>query len=134
MLGRKPPAFRRRDERAFGDAEQRILRLEIAGRGKIGFVGRDQRHRMVVGKVDKRGLEPALALEAMALQLDIEPVSEHALEALQPRQSDVIHAGAERPIERACGAAGQREQTLAIVERVKTHVRFVAVLGVEPDL
>ena len=43
MLGRQAAAVGGADQRAFGDAQQRVVRLVIVGGGEIGLVGGDQR-------------------------------------------------------------------------------------------
>ena len=133
MLRGQAAAIGRGDEGALGDAEQRVLRLEIGRGGEIGLVGRDERKRMIVGQIDQRRLDRGFAVEAMALQLDIEPVAEQPLQPLQPREREIGHVQAERAVDRPGRAAGQRDQPFAIAQRIEFHMRLVAVLGIEPD-
>ena len=69
----------------------------------------------------------------MALQLDIEAVAEARLQPGEAGAGEVVGAGGEGSVERAGGAAGQRDQAVEVVERVVAHMRFVAVGRVEPD-
>ena len=77
MLGRQAPAVGRRHHRAFGDAEQRVMRFIVRRPGEIGFVGRDQGQADTVGESDELRLDRALAIEPVALDLDIEPRAEN---------------------------------------------------------
>ncbi len=72
VLGREAAAVGRREERALGDAEQRVMRLVVGAGGEIGLVGRDQRQAVPVGEVDQRRLDRGLGFDPVALELDIE--------------------------------------------------------------
>jgi len=63
MLRRQAAAVGGADQRAFGDAQQRVLRLVVGGGGEIGLVGGDQRQALRIGEPDQRRLDPALALD-----------------------------------------------------------------------
>ena len=63
-----------------GDAEQRVVGLVVVDGREERLVGGDERHALGVGEVDQRRLDGALLGEAVALQLDIEPVAERRLE------------------------------------------------------
>ncbi len=66
------------DQASAGDAEQRIMGFVIVGGGKIRLVGRDQREPLGISEIDQAAFGAALLLDAVALQLDIEPVPEQA--------------------------------------------------------
>ena len=66
------------DQTSAGDAEQRVMGLVIVGGGEMRLVGRHQRQALGVGQIDQAGFGAALLLDAVALQLDIEPVAEQA--------------------------------------------------------
>ena len=91
VLGREAAAVGGRNQRALGDAEQRVMRLVVAAGGEIGFVGRDQRQTVPVGEVDQRRFGRGLGFGPVALQFDIEtPVESHG-EALEPLLRQVGH-------------------------------------------
>ena len=113
MLGRQAPALGGRDHRAFGDAEQRVMRLVVRGVGEIGLVGRDQGQAETVGERDELRLDRALAVEPVALDLDIEPRAEDLGEALEPAFGEVAKSRPQRPVDRPGGAAGQRDEAFA---------------------
>src|SRR5437588_700876 len=68
------------DKTSAGDAEQRVMGFVIVRGREIGLIGRDDRKSLRIGEVDQRSLSAAFPFDAVALQLDIEPVAE------QPRQ------------------------------------------------
>ena len=70
------------DIASFGDAEQRVMRLEIVHAREIGLVGRDNGDVEVVGEREQKGLDRALLGQPVALELDVKPVAENALELL----------------------------------------------------
>ena len=113
MLRREPPALGGRDERALGDAEQRVVRLIVGG----GRRNRARWSRPAAGRAGRRGrsapARSALGLEPVALQFDIEPVAEGRGQALQAALGEIGHVRAERAVDRAGRAAGQRDQALA---------------------
>ena len=76
MLGAQPAALVDGDIAPFGDADQRVMRFEILLRGEIRFVGGDDRQVEVVSKIEQLRLDRPLLRQAVALQLDIEPVAE----------------------------------------------------------
>ena len=82
MLGRELPAIRLRHRPALGDADQRVMRLVIVGRAKIGLIGGDQRDVVRVGEIDQVRLGRALGRQAVALELDVKPVAEDLFERL----------------------------------------------------
>src|SRR5271156_3728246 len=88
---------------------------------------------MIVGQIDQRWLDRGFAVEAMALELDIEAVAEQPLQPPQPREREIGHVQAERAVDRPGRAAGQRDQTLAIAQRIEFHMRLLALPWVEPE-
>ena len=85
MLGAQPAPVVDRDIAPLGDADQRVMRLEIVARGEIGLVGRDERQVELVGELEQLRLDRALLRQAVALELDIEPVAEDRVQRLEPR-------------------------------------------------
>ena len=133
MLRRQAAAVGGADQRAFGDAQQRVLRLVVGGGGEIGLVGGDQRQALRIGELEQRRLDAALALQPVALQLDVEPAVEQRREPLQPRFREFRQAERQRPVDRPRRSAGQRDQALGFGERGEADMRLVAVGRVEPD-
>ncbi len=133
VLGRQAPPLRRRDQRPLGDAEQRIMRLVVGGVGKIRLVGRDQRDAETVGEIDERRLDRALALEPVALDLDIEPRVERVGEASEPALGEVGRSGSERPVDWSGGAAGERNEAVAFLQGGERDMRLVAIGRIAPQ-
>ncbi len=77
MIRRKLIAVGFGDQTTAGDAQQRVVGFVIVRGGKIRLVGRDQRKALCIGEIDQRAFRPALLLDAMTLQFDIEPVAEN---------------------------------------------------------
>ena len=100
------------DEPAFGDADQRVMRLVILAGGEERLVGGDERKPARIGELDQRRLDQALGRGAVALQLDIEPVAEQALQHLAAHARQAALAGGDRGIERPARAAGERDQAV----------------------
>ena len=59
------------------------MRLVVVGGGEIDLVGGDDRQRARVGEIEQLRLGLDLVLEAVALDLDVEPVAEDLLQPLQ---------------------------------------------------
>ena len=76
VLGRELAPVGLGHEPAFGDADQRVVRLVVLARGEERLVGGDQRDAARIGELDQRGFRGALGRGAVALQLDVEPVAE----------------------------------------------------------
>ena len=114
VLGREAAALGGRDQGALGDAQQRVVRLVVGARRRNRArwsrpaAGRARSARSIsAGSIATLGLEP------VALKLDIEPVAESCAQPPQPRLGEIGHVSAERPVDRAGRAAGQRDQALA---------------------
>ena len=112
MLGTQTPSLVDRDIAAFGDADQRIMRLEIIGAGEIGLVGRDDREVEVVSELEQLRLDRALLRQAVTLKLDIEPVAEDGVQGFQPRAGGFGIALRQRRVDRPFESPGERDQPL----------------------
>ena len=66
----------------------------------------------------------------MALDLDIEPRAENLDQPLEPALGQIAKSGSQRPVDRPGGAARQRDQALAFLQRGDRKMRIVAVRGV----
>ena len=106
MLPRQPAALVLGDVGALSDAQQRVVRLVVVGGGEIDLVGGDDRQRAGVGKVEQRRLGLDLVLEAVALDLDVEPVAEDLLQHLQALEGHLLLSLAQRLVDGPVGAAG----------------------------
>ena len=95
------------DEASAGDAEQRVMGFVIVRGREIGLIGRDQRKSFGIGEIDQPGLGAAFLLDAVALQLDIEPVAEQARQPVAACRREGGMIGIERQRDRPVGAAGQ---------------------------
>ena len=93
MLAGQPAPVAGADQRAVGDAEQRVLRFVIGGRGEIGFVGRDQRQRCGIGEIEQLRLVGLFGFEIVALHFDIEALVEQRGEPRQARAREIGEAG-----------------------------------------
>ena len=69
-----------------GDAQQRVVGLVVFGGREERLVGGDERNALGVGEVDERRLDGALLRQAVALQLDIEPVAEGGEQRIDARR------------------------------------------------
>ena len=96
MLGIELAAVALRQHAAFGDADQRVVRLVVGAVGEIRLVGGDQRNAFAVGEIDQHRLGHALVGRAVALQFDIEPVAEQAVQRVEPRGGEMALAGGDR--------------------------------------
>ena len=76
MIGRELLAIGLGDQLAAGDAQQRVVGFVIVIRCEIWLVGRDQRQSLGIGEIDQAGLDAALLVDAVALQFDIEAITE----------------------------------------------------------
>ena len=83
MLARQAPPVVLRDVVAAGDAQQRVVRLVVVGRCEVDLVGGHDRQRAGVGELEQHRLGLDLVLEAVTLDLDVEPVAENLLERLR---------------------------------------------------
>ena len=84
MLGAQAAPVVNGDIASFGDAEQRVVCLEIVSAREIGLVGRDNGDVEVIGEREQKGLDRALG-QPVALEFDVKPIAENALELLGAR-------------------------------------------------
>ena len=109
------------------------MRFIVRRPGEIGLVGRDQGQAETIGESDEFRLDHALAIEPMALDLDIEPRAEDFGQALEPALGQVAKSRSQRPVDRPAGAAGQRDEASCVLQRGEGKMRIVAILGIEPQ-
>ena len=117
MVGRQLLALGLGDQAPAGDAQQRVMGFVIVGGREIRLVGRHQRQALGVGEIDQTGLDAALLVDAVALQLDIEPVAEQARQPVAARCREACMIGGERQRDRPVRAAGQRDHVLGVSPR-----------------
>ena len=120
---------------AFGNADQRVMRLKHLGLGEIDIVGCHQRQIHLIGQADKallgqafrRGCLPAVAW--MALQLHIKALR---IDRSQPRQHRPRLRplpGLQEPPHRPVRATGQADQPGGILRQiVQRHLWQLAAL------
>ena len=133
MLGAQAAPLVDADIASLGDADQRVMRLEIVWAGEIRLVGGDDRQVVVVGKVEQERLDGPLLSQAVPLKLDIEPVAEDAFQLVEGcfGKSEIV--GGDGAVDHAVRAAGQRDEPLLVERKVSdgdqrlAAVRAVAV-------
>ena len=76
VLGRQAAPVLVADEASFGDGEERVVSLVVVAPAEEGLVRGDERQPVAVGKRDELRLDRPLLIEAVALDLDIEPIAE----------------------------------------------------------
>ena len=132
MLAGQAAAVRLGERDALLDAEQHVMRLHVARIGKERIVGRDQRQIMRIGEIDEIALDALLIRHAVAHQLDIEPAGEERGERQQHRLGSWLLPLDQQPSHRAVGAAGQRQQPVAVLfEHGDVDLRLLATAGLE---
>ena len=132
MLHRQLAALGVGDELAFGDAHQRVVRFVVFGGGEERLVGGDKRNAARISKLDQRRLHNALGRHTVALQFDIEPVAEQALQFLAARRRERVLSARNRGVERPVGPAAQRDQPCGLaVEPGKLDMRMFLRRGLE---
>ena len=132
VLGGELAALGIGDQLAFCDAQQRIVGFMILARGKERLVGGDQGNAAAIAELDQNRLDRALDRHAVALQFDIEPVAEPALQFLAARQRQRVLAAGDGDVERPARAAGERDQSVGLaVEPGKLDVRALVRRGFE---
>ena len=101
----QPAAVVGGDDRAFGNGDQRVMRVIVVAGGEERLIGGDQRQIMDIGKIDRRFLDGAV-IAGDAVQLDIEPVAKQRLERQQPRFGEIAAILLQAP--GRSGRAGRR--------------------------
>ena len=129
MLGAEPPPLVNGDIAPLGDADQRVMRLEILLRGEIGLVGGDNRKIEIVGEAEQSGLDAALLRQAVALQLDVEPVAEDRLQRFEPVAGKLGVAFGEREVDHPFRSAGQSDQAFGVGGKIGDRGDHLARLG-----
>ncbi len=109
------------------------MRLIVQRPGEIGFVGRNQRQADTIGERDELRLDGALAIEPMALDLDIEPRAEDFGQAVKPALSQVAKSSSQRPVDRPGRPASERDEARTCFQRGERKVCVVAILGIKPQ-
>ena len=132
MLGGELPALAVGDELAFGDAQQRIVRLVILARGKERLVGCDQRNPVRVGEVDQRRLRRALGRQAVTLQFDIKPVAKQLLQRRAAGSHQRALPACDRGIKRPARPSRQRDEPRGLAgEPIELDVRTLLLRRIE---
>ena len=112
VLGRQAAPVLVADEASFGDGEERVVSLVVVAPAEEGLVRGDERQPVAVGKRDELRLDRPLLIEAVALDLDIEPIAEGIAQGREPRLGEVAPAAEpERGVERARRPAGEGDET-----------------------
>ena len=109
------------------------MRFIVGSPAKIGLIGRNQRQAETVGEPDKLRLRRALGVEAVALDLDIEPRAKGVGEACESALGQVGGSCFQGPIDRPGWSAGECDQPLAVHQRGERNMGLVAVGGIEPQ-
>ncbi|TXN25318.1 hypothetical protein FV225_24990, partial [Methylobacterium sp. WL93] len=74
------------DDAPVGDREQRVVGVVIARLAEERLVGGGDRQAVAVGHAQQLGLDPTLVVEAVALELDVEPaLAEGGAQGGEPR-------------------------------------------------
>ncbi len=135
VLARQAAAVVLADHRAFGNAQERVMRLVIRRRGEIRLVGRHQRQFFRIGDIDQPRLDLRFAVEPMPLQLNVKPARIERRQRGEAGLRDLGLAGAQSPVERAVRAAAERDQPLARHGQLRQRdMRRFARLDLEPGL
>ena len=120
---------------ALRDADQRVVGLVHVGPGEEDVVGRDQRHVVAIGPIEKHRLGAPLGLGAVALQLDIEAILEGIAQGAEQLLGSGRAAILEQPPERPLGASAQDQHALAMGAEIgEAHLRLVLGLALQERL
>ena len=114
VLTRHPPAIVLDDVAAVRDAQQRIVRLVVVGAREVGFVGGNDRNPERIGELQELRLDIVLALEAVALDLDVEAVAERRSKPLQPLLGKRLLSLPQRAVDGPVGTASERDQPIGL--------------------
>ncbi len=130
VLRAQPAALVVRHDAAFGDGDERVMRLVILPRAEEGLVGGDDRQRVAIGERQQPRFDRTLRRQPVSLDLDIEPLRKGLRQRQQPAFRDILPAGGERTIDGAVGSAGERDQALGMGgDAGERHMRFVGRVG-----
>ena len=104
----------------------------IVGSCEIRLIGCDQRDAARVGKLDQLRLDFLFLRQAVALQFDVKPVAEHALQGVTTRTDKMALSGGNRLVEDTAGTASKRDQACAVgFQRGNFHMRAFGRRSVE---
>ena len=132
MLARQASPVVLRDVAAAGDAQQRVVRLVVVGRGEVDLVGGHDRQRAGVGELEQHRLGLDLVLEAVTLDLDVKPVAENLLERLETLERDLLLPLAQRFADGPVRSAREHDQAVAIrLQALDLDMRGLVLGGVE---
>src|SRR6185503_620637 len=101
MLGRKLAPLGLGDEATFGDADQRIVRLEVLAPSIERLVAGDERDGVPVSEIEQARLDLFFLRPAVALQLDVEPVAKQRGEPCAARRRKLGLARDQGEVERS---------------------------------
>ena len=132
MLRGGAPPLALGDLGAVGDAQQDVVRLPLRRVDELHIVGGDQGQLAIDRQVDQRRLDLVLHLEAVADQLDVQTTGEKFPKAIEQALGAAAVAARQRTPDRPLGAAGQRDQTVAIGrEQIELEFRGGAGLAIQ---
>ncbi len=135
MLRRQAAALIGRNRRPLSDAQQHVMGFVKAGIGEIDIVGGNQRHIMAISQIQQPRFDPVFHRQAVALQLDIQPVAENRL---QPQQHGLGRSGltiGQQPPQRAGRAAGQADQPgIVLFQQVDRKLRHLMAFGLHEGM
>ena len=118
LCGNAAPVLHRH-ERAFRDAQQRVMRLVHRRVGKIGLIRGDERQRARIGLVNKPVLRLQLLGASMALKLDIEAIAEARLQRFKQFARFRQTPADNHPVEDAVGTAGKTDQPFSMLKQAR---------------
>ncbi len=132
VLGRELAPIGFGYETSLGGADERVVRLVVALGRKKRFVGGDERDPARVSERDQRRLGVAFGAAAVALQFDVEPITEQALERRATGLREMALPGGNGGIERPARPASQSDQSLGLsLKPGKAQVRRLVRRGFE---
>src|SRR6185312_16413036 len=132
MLARQTATLGLAEHDALGDAQQHVMRLEIARIGEEGVVGRNERQVLAVGEFDEIGLDAVFLGHPMPHQFDIEPLGKQRLEPREHRLGGGTLTLQEEASHRPGGSAAEAQETVGrAFKRGKIELRRFARRGFE---
>ena len=129
MLGTEATPRVHRDIASLGDADERVVRLEIVGAAEIGLVGGDDRQMIVVSKIEQKRFDRPLLRQTVALKLDIETVAENAFQLVEGGFGKPEIVGGDGAVDHAVRAAGQRDEPLLVESQMSDRDHRLAAVG-----
>ena len=92
VLGTGAAAVVLDDVAAVGDAQQNVVCLVVTPLREIAFVRRNNRNAPRVSEFEKIGLDVGFLRQAVALHLDVEPITENLLEGFDALERKIVLA------------------------------------------